>query len=365
MRILIAPDAFKGTLTSRQAAAAMAAGIASVRPDVEIITMPLADGGEGTRDIFQNLYGGVVAHDILFFDDHGRSSVLIECATLIGLNLPSMQKINVFERGSSALGRSLLTALQSGVLDVRVALGGSATVDGGLGLLMALGCRVLDGDGLPVSADLNGLMQARSIEAGGLSALFKDVSITILSDVQNPLCGHDGAVCVYGAQKGIKAAQLSSVEAAMRQWGALCEKVFGLSVHESAGAGAAGGIGFAIQLLGKCCNVKRVSGAEQVMCASHFDQLVHTVDWVVTGEGRSDAQTLHGKLPFMVAQQANKAGVPTVLIAGEILDKQALQDYFAEMISATPEGVSIAQAMPRAEAYLADAAAHWAQEALS
>ncbi|MDQ6999055.1 MAG: glycerate kinase [Mariprofundus sp.] len=365
MRILIAPDSFKGSLTSSQAAAAMEAGITSVRPDVEIITMPLADGGEGTRDIFQNLYGGVVTHDILFFDDHGRSSALIECATLIGLNLPSMQKNNVFERGSSPLGRSLLTALQSGVLDVRIALGGSATVDGGLGLLMALGCRVLDADGLPVSADLNGLMQARSIETGGLKALLKDVLITILSDVQNPLCGQDGTVCMYGAQKGIKTAQISSVDAAMRQWGALCEKVLGLSVHESAGAGAAGGIGFAIQLLGNFCDVKRVSGAEQVMCASHFDQLVNTVDWVLTGEGRSDAQTLQGKLPFMVAQQANKAGVPSVLIAGKISDDQTLQDYFTQMISATPEGVSIAQAMPRAEAYLEDAAARWAKEALS
>jgi len=332
---------------------------------MEIITMPLADGGEGTRDIFQNLYGGVVAHDILFFEDHGQSSALIECAKLIGLNLPSMQRINVFERGSSALGKGMLTALQAGVLEVRVALGGSATVDGGLGLLMALGCRVLDGDGLPVSADLNGLMQARSIETGGLSALLKDVSITILSDVQNPLCGQDGAVCMYGAQKGIKAAQLSSVEAAMRQWGALCEKAFGLSVHESAGAGAAGGIGFAILLLGKLCNVKSVSGAEQVMCASHFDQLVNTVDWVVTGEGRSDAQTLQGKLPFMVVQQANKAGVPTVLIAGEIADDQALLDYFTQMSSATPEGVSIAQAMARAETYLEDAAARWVKEVLS
>jgi len=257
---------------------------------VETITVPMADGGEGTRDLLQSLYGGEVHDDILFFESDGCRCALIESAALLGLTLPSMQG-DLFERGSTALGKALCTVLYAGVQDIRIALGGSAAVDGGLGLLMALGCRVLDRDGVPVSADLHGLMQARTIDVDGLDKRLDGVSITLLLDVQNPLCGKSGAVCMYGAQKGLKATQISSVEAAMRRWGALCEQAFGIPVQRSSGAGAAGGIGFALQLLGGRCDVKAVSGAEEVMRASRFDQLVKTVDWVVTGEGRSDYQT--------------------------------------------------------------------------
>lgn len=360
MRILIAPDSFKGSLTSIQAAAAIAAGIRSVRPDVEIITVPLADGGEGTRDVPHTLYGGEIDGETLYFEDEGRYCALIESAALIGLTVPSMQG-DVFERGSAALGKALRVVLHAGVQDIRITLGGTATVDGGLGFLMALGCRVLDCEGESVSTDLNGLMQARKIETAGLSELLNGASITILLDVQNPLCGMYGAVYMYGAQKGLKNAQMSSVEAAMRQWALLCEQEFALCVQSSSGAGAAGGMGFALQLLGNRCDVSAVSGAEQVMRASRFDQLVKTVDWVITGEGRSDDQTLNGKLPLMVAENAKKAGVSTALIAGEIDDEQALRGYFDSMINAKPDGVSAAQAMQDAEYYVIEAAKRWAR----
>ncbi len=355
MRILIAPDAFKGSLTSAEAAEAMAAGIASAMPDAEIITMPLADGGEGTLDVLQAHGAGVVQYGSLYFDDNGVSCVLIESARLIGWGLPEMQ-IDVFERGSAGLGKTVLAALDAGVRDIRIALGGSATVDGGLGLLAALGCRVLNHAGEVVSPDLNGMMQAVNIDAGGMDARLRHVRMTILSDVQNPLCGEQGAVCMYGPQKGIHHHQLAEVDAAMRRWAGLCEQAFGISVAGDAGAGAAGGLGFALQLLG----TQTVSGAEYVMQACGFEQALKTADWVVTGEGKSDAQTLHGKLPVIVAAHARHYGVNTVLLSGFIEPVAALEQAFDTTRCACPVGVCMQQAMSTAGPLLQQAAAKWA-----
>ena len=270
----------------------MAAGIRSVMTDADIITMPLADGGEGTMNVLQSQYGGDVRDNILYFKDNGAPCALIESARLIGLNLPDMQQ-NVYLRGSTTLGEAILSALDADVCDIRIALGGSATVDGGLGLLARLGCRVLDQDGVAVSPDLHGMMQAEQIDASAIDPRLNHVRITMLSDVQNPLCGSRGAVHVYGSQKGIQENHLAAVESSMQHWGSLCEQAFGVSVTLEAGAGAAGGLGFDLKLLGADMH----SGAEYVIEACGFDQLFQTVDWMVTCEGKSDAQTLEGKLP--------------------------------------------------------------------
>ncbi|MDQ6970769.1 MAG: glycerate kinase [Mariprofundus sp.] len=378
MRILIAPDSFKGSLTSTEAAAAMARGIASVMPDVELICMPLADGGEGTADVLASVQSPLSLQSSQSLQsplslqssqtaclEAGRPAadahVLIESAALIGLNLASMQG-DVFERGSSLLGEAVLRALHAGQGDIRIALGGSAVVDGGLGLLLALGCKVVDGNALPVSADLKGLMQASRIDVEGLDQRLNDecVQITILSDVQNPLCGKEGAVRMYGAQKGIKAARLHAVELAMQSWADLCEDTFSMSVQTDMGTGAAGGLGFALKLLGG----RIVSGAEYVMRAMDFERIAVTVDWVLTGEGLSDAQSLHGKLPFMVAQMSHEAGAKVVLISGDVLNKTELLDCFDTVVAARLEGMSVSEAMRQAERYLSAAAAGWMKSVL-
>ncbi len=355
MRILIAPDAFKGSLTSAEAAEAMAAGIASAMPDAEIITMPLADGGEGTLDVLQAHCAGVVQYGSLYFDDNGASCVLIESARLVGWGLPEMQ-VDVFERGSEALGAAVLAALDAGVRDIRIALGGSATVDGGLGLLAALGCRVLNDSGAPVSPDLNGMMQAAQLDADGMDPRLQGVRMTMLCDVQNPLCGNQGAVYLYGGQKGIAEHKRAAVDAAMRQWACICEQVFGVSVMQQAGAGAAGGLGFALRLLG----AQAVSGAEYVMAACGFEQMLKTVDWVVSGEGKSDAQTLHGKLPLIVAAKAREQAVKTALISGVVEPAAVMNTVFDAVRCSCPVGVSVHQAMCRARPLLQQAAAEWA-----
>lgn len=355
MRILIAPDAFKGSLTSGEAADAMASGIRLAMPDAEIITMPLADGGEGTLDVLHSQCGGDVLNGILYFNDHGVPGSLIESARLIGLNLPDMQA-DPFERGSAKLGLALLSALDAGVRDIRIALGGSATVDGGLGLLGALGCRVLNQRGEVVSADLNGMMQVEQVDTGGIDPRLKDTRMIILCDVQNPLCGSYGAVYMYGAQKGIQDNKLTAVEAAMRRWARVCEQAFGISVMQRAGAGAAGGLGFALQLPG----AEVVSGAEYVMAACDFDRVVQTVDWVVSGEGKSDAQTLQGKLPIIVAAKAHAYGVKTALISGLVESVEIMEKEFDAVHCACPCGFSVHQAMANAGPLLQQAAAKWA-----
>jgi len=357
MRILIAPDAFKGSLTSVEAAAAMAAGIRSVLPDTEMITMPLADGGEGTLDVLHAQCGGDVRNGILYFEDNGTPCSLIESARLIGLGLPDRQA-DVFERGSTKLGAAVLSALDAGVWDIRVALGGSATVDGGLGLLAVLGCRVLDYAGEPVSPDLNGMMQAEQIDVGRIDPRLRRVRLTVLADVQNPLCGNQGAVHLYGPQKGIQDNRLAEVEAAMQCWSLLCERAFGISVNKDAGAGAAGGLGFALKLVGG----QLVSGAEYVMNACGFDQLVKTVDWVVTGEGSSDIQTMYGKLPMLVAVKARDYGVKTALISGVVDRMESLEKAFDAVVAATPADYSLDRAMLDAGPLLLHASATWARK---
>lgn len=214
MRILIAPDSFKGSLTSVEAAAAMAAGIRSAIPEAEIITMPLADGGEGTVDVLLSLLGGELRNNICFFQYQGRPHALIESARFIGLSSPAMQK-RVFDRGSVALGEAVALVLDKGIRDIWIGLGGSATSDGGLGLLIALGCSITDQAGNQVPSDLQGLLRAKHINISGLDQCLAETRTTVLSDVQNPLCGKQGAVRVYGPQKGIKDSELADCHATM------------------------------------------------------------------------------------------------------------------------------------------------------
>jgi len=355
MRILVAPDSFKGSLTSVEATVAMVSGIRAVIPDADIIPMPLADGGEGTLEVLQSVYCGQVYDDVLYVDGNAGQFALIESARFIGLTLPCMQS-DVFERGSARLGRAVLSAMDAGVNDIRIALGGSATLDGGLGFLTTFGCRILDKDGTPVSADLKGLMRAEQIDVDELDQRISKTNITVLSDVQSSLCGNHGSVYSYGPQKGIQNSRLPDVETAMQHWAGVCEQAFGVSVINDAGAGAAGGLGFALRLLG----AQIVSGAEYVMQACGFAQVIETVDWVVTGEGRSDVQTLDGKLPMGVAQAARKAGISVALISGDMVGRQKLSGYFDVIVSIREEGISEAESMARAKTYLRAAAERWA-----
>jgi glycerate kinase len=355
MRILIAPDSFKGTLTSTEAAAAMAAGIRSVLPDVEMITMPMADGGEDTLDVLLPVLGGELRNNICFFQYQEQPHALIESARFIGFSSPSMSA-SVRNRGSTALGEAVALVLDEGIRDIWIGLGGSATSDGGLGVLIALGYSVTDSAGNQVSADLQGLLEAKQINIDDFDQRLVETRVTVLSDVQNPLCGKQGAVRVYGPQKGINDSELEHVDAAMQRWAGVCEEAFGVFVQHEPGAGAAGGIGFALKLL----DGKIVSGAQFIMQKCWFNQVIKTADWVITGEGRSDHQMLNGKLPVVIATAAREHGIKIALISGDIELSPSLAGAFDVVIPARPAGMSVHIAMHNAEELLRKAATLWA-----
>jgi len=361
MRFLIAPDAFKGTLTAAQAAESIAAGIHHIIPTAEIETLPLADGGEGTLDVLM----AHLAHEsnlvtdykyVIYTDNDGVVVALIESARHLGLTRPDMQALDVLGRGSGALGDCIRERLDAGIRRFVIGLGGSATNDAGLGLLAALGLRAFDGQGRMVSPDLRGLLSTRSIDISGMDARFADCCFTVLCDVDAPLCGASGATVTFGPQKGLSADDLEPVDQAMERFAHLAETAFGHSVNKLPGSGAAGGLGFAFALLGGAL----VSGADYVIEKAGLAGRLKGVDWVVTGEGKSDMQTLAGKLPIKVAKAARTAGTKVALISGDVTGTPGLAEAFDAVIAARPEDMPIETAVDQAASLLRRAACEWA-----
>ncbi|HKI59526.1 MAG TPA: glycerate kinase, partial [Mariprofundaceae bacterium] len=235
LKILIAPDSFKGSLTSPEVARIIDCALAESISHAETVQYPLADGGEGTTEIVSPY----LSEDVC----------LIESATLIGLNLSKMRSLDVLQRGSGALGEAMMEGLDFGKREFVVGLGGSATNDGGLGMLMVLGMQAFDKYSMPVKPDLSGLLSLVRIDISDLSPRLSESRLTILSDVVSPLCGKNGATALYGPQKGLRSSEVGRVDQAMRKFARLCGNAVGFDPATHEGAGAAGGIGFALMLL--------------------------------------------------------------------------------------------------------------------
>lgn len=345
MRILVAPDSFKGSLSSHDAARIIADSLAQTLPDAEIIQRPLADGGEGT---------GLILEPYM-----SEGDCLIESAQLIGLNLPEMCSLDVMERGSGAIGEVILAGLDAGRRDFIIALGGSASSDAGLGMLSTLGMQAFSEQGIPVEPNLAGLLSLTRIDITGLDPRLAKSRLTILSDVESPLCGKSGATAVYGPQKGVQASDVVRVDQAMAAFADLCSGAFKSDHGSQKGTGAAGGVGFALMLLGG----EVVSGADYVMEKTGFRKALADTDWVITGEGCSDAQTLQGKLPMKVAEVAREVAVKSALLSGSVEQSAypALEEYFDLVISAKSDALSVEEAILQAEFLLTEAAAIFAE----
>ena len=363
MRIVIAPDAFKGTLTAPEAARAMAAGIAGVFPSAELVLLPMADGGEGTLEALlaaiagerrqcqvQDVAGRPLCAEYAVLAD---GTAVIEAARVVGLTLSAVHDVPVLQRSSAGLGEVLRHTLDAGCRRLLIGLGGTATNDGGAGLLHALGVRLLDAGGVLLPPTPQGLLRLSAVDISALDARLADCRIDLLSDVDNPLCGAHGATRVFGPQKGLDQRDLPRLDAALARYATLLE-AGDKPLHQGPGSGAAGGLGFALQWLG----ARYRSGADTLLDLVGFEYLLHGADWVMTGEGRSDAQTLHGKAPCAVARRAWQAGVPVALLSGQI-DVQAeaaLGALFDALfaVARSPEEVSAALRHP--EQQLAQAA---------
>jgi glycerate kinase len=364
--IVVAPDSFKGSLDAPAICAAVARGLRRVWPDAEVRACPMADGGEGTLDAVLSRGGerrvrGVtgaggaqraVAYGIVAAPE--GATAIIEVAEIVGITDPDGMAVAVSARSTGGVGELIVALLDAGVRRFMIGLGGSSTNDGGAGMLAALGLRLAAGNGDTVAPTPVGLANLASAEAGGLDPRLAECAITIMSDVNNPLCGERGATAIFGPQKGVRAGEVAAIDAALARFAALAERAVGRSAAGQPGAGAAGGLGFALQLVGASFR----SGAEVVADLIGLDAALADADWAFTGEGRTDAQTLLRKAPFVVAERARAAGVPITLLSGAI-DAAALPELgrVFDGCFALPTGpMALADCIAQADVLLADRA---------
>lgn len=325
MKIVIAPDSFKESLSANAVAEAIAAGWSSVYPEAEIGLYPMADGGEGTVDAVLAATGGerreatvqgplgdpVAAH----WGWLGKGQAVIEMASASGLHCVPGDQRDVLKASSFGTGQLIAAALDAGATQIILGLGGSATNDAGVGLLQALGARFLDADDQPLAPGGAALLGLRRIDLDRLDARLNKVEFMIAADVDNPLCGPRGASHVFGPQKGATPEQVEKLDKALEHFANLLARVIGMDVRHEPGVGAAGGLGFAgLAVL----HARFRPGIELVAELSGLAQAMQGADLVITGEGRLDGQSLHGKTPVGVARIAQRAGVPVIALAGSL-----------------------------------------------
>ena len=341
-RVLLAIDSFKGSVSSAQAEEAVAEGVRRVWPDAQVSALPLADGGEGTLDAVAACGGEVVACEVAgplgdcvsarMLVDGEYESAVIEMAEAAGIGYSPCTEPAALAATTYGVGELMLRAVRAGAKTIYIGLGGSATNDGGAGMLQALGARVVDDQGCDVAPGLAGLEQVASIDLAPALRALNSARIVVLSDVENPLVGRRGALAVFGGQKGLPTDDVEALgryDSWMVGYGRLLDaaitgvraqgllrvpegvRTFG-SVLGVPGAGAAGGLGAALLALG----AELRSGVETVLDLIGFDERVRDVDLVITGEGNMDEQSAAGKAPVGVARRANRYGKPVVAVVG-------------------------------------------------
>lgn len=327
LSVLIAPDSFKGSASSREVGELLEQGVRRVVPNARVRRFLIADGGEGTVDAVVSARGGEI-REVTVSGPLGEpvraryglvdsTTAVIEMAEASGITLIDQTSDNARRASSLGVGQVILDAIGAGARRVLIGLGGSATSDGGVGMAKALGVRFLDAAGEPVPCGLAGLEHLASIDLSGLVPEVRDVEFVALTDVSNPLCGPAGAVHVYGPQKGIEAADLERYDGWMLAYARLLARELDRDVASVPGAGAAGGLGAALLAY---CGARIEPGIEYILDAIGLEQAMEGVDLVLTGEGRMDAQSAFGKAPVGVARRAQRHGIPTVAVVGSRAD---------------------------------------------
>ncbi|EGQ9883245.1 TPA: glycerate kinase [Vibrio vulnificus] len=324
MKIIIAPDSYKESLTAMDVAIAIEKGFKQVLPDAHYVKLPMADGGEGTVQSMVDATGGtIIEHTATgplgqrvdgFFGLLGEGkTAVIEMAAASGLHLVTPDQRNPLITTTFGTGELIKAALDHGVEHIIVGIGGSATNDGGIGMAQALGIKLLDAQGNALGYGGGELAKLATIDCSQLDPRLAQVRLEVACDVDNPLCGTKGASAVFGPQKGATPEMVAILDENLAHYAAIIKQQLGVDVRDMAGAGAAGGMGAA--LLG-LLNAELRPGIEIVMDAVHLDEIVADADLVITGEGRIDSQTIHGKTPIGVARTAKKHGLPVIGIAG-------------------------------------------------
>jgi glycerate kinase len=365
MRIVIAPNAFKGSLSALEAANAIGEGIRIAAPDADVVLVPIADGGDGTVDALvaatqgerrtvrvRGPLGDPVDAEYGLID--AGSTAVIEMAKAAGLALVPKEKRDPRITTTYGVGELLQHAYDAAARHFIVGIGGSATNDGGAGMAQALGYHLLDDNGLELPPGGLALTRLARIHVGGVHANWKEAEVDVACDVTNPLTGPRGASAVYGPQKGATPEMVAELDAALHHFAEVIRRDLGVDVEQLPGAGAAGGLGAGlVAFLG----ARLQPGAEMVMEALHLDERLSGAQLVITGEGRLDSQTARfGKGPAAVARHARNAGIPVVAIGGSVADETELRLLFDGLEATVVEPGSLEDAIAQARPLLVRAA---------
>lgn len=324
MKVVIAPDSYKESLTAMEVATAIESGFKEIMPDAEYIKLPMADGGEGTVQSLVDATGGdIVTVEVTgplgqpvegFYGLLGDgSTAVIEMAAASGLHLVEPDERNPLLTTTYGTGELIKAALDRGVDHIIIGIGGSSTNDGGVGMAQALGAKLVDANGVDLPFGGGALADLVSIDLSGLDSRLATVQLEVACDVDNPLCGPKGASHIFGPQKGATPEMVTELDANLAHYAEVIRQTNGKEVINQAGAGAAGGLGAA--LLGLFDATLR-PGISIVMDAVNLAEVVKDADLVITGEGRIDSQTIHGKTPIGVARTAKLYNLPVIGIAG-------------------------------------------------
>jgi glycerate kinase len=365
VKIVIAPDSFKESLSAPEAAAAIARGVKQAFPDAHTVCIPMADGGEGTveavlaaaggqwrKTSVQGALGESIEAAWGWLDD---ATAVIEMAEAAGLEQTPAHLREPLRASSYGVGQLVLAALDAGAQRIILGLGGSSTTDGGAGLLTALGVKLFDQAGQHLPPGGGALIELDRIDVSGLDPRLANVSFDIASDVDNPLCGLQGAAHIFGPQKGATPEHIALLDNGLRRFADICARDLGHDMRDKPGAGAAGGLGFAGHAF---FSARFRPGVDVVAEVGQLAQAMEGATLAFTGEGRMDAQTLRGKTPAGVARIAKQAGVPVIALAGSL--GEGYEELHAGGITAAfslaPGPVTLQQACENAAQYLCDRA---------
>lgn len=325
MKVVAAFDSFKGSLTSIQACRTAEKAVKTVFPDAEVVIVPIADGGEGTAEAYYSALGGRMIRATVTSPEFERieaayvilpdHTAVIEMAQASGLTL--VKEKNAGEATTFGTGELILDAIEKGCRRFIIGLGGSATNDGGVGALAALGVRFLDKEGKPIKPNGNGLYALYKIETDSMNPLLNECTFTIACDVENTLCGREGATYVYGGQKGVSGEDFERLDNNLRHYAECIQNCTGRDVLHIKGGGAAGGM---CAGLAGFLNFKIESGIKLLLKTIQFDKIIQSADFIISGEGKADKQTANGKVICGIGEYAVQRKIPLIMVAGQLED---------------------------------------------
>lgn len=348
MKVVIAPDSFKESLTAKEVCEAVESGFRRIFPQCEIVKVPMADGGEGTVESLVDATGGsIISASVTdplgnkveaFFGMLGDGkTAVIEMAAASGLHLIDQESRNPLYTTSHGTGELILAAMNQGADHIMIGIGGSATNDGGSGMVKALGARFLDANGNEIDEGGGFLGKLSTIDLASIDQRLSSVKFDVACDVDNPLTGPRGASAIFGPQKGASPEMIEELDANLGHYATVIENTMGIHVNEVPGAGAAGGLGAGMLAF---FNAELKRGVDIVIDATNLSHHVKDANLVITGEGKIDSQTIYGKTPIGVAKTAKKFNVPVIAIAGNVgRDSDVVKDYGIDALFSVIPGV--------------------------